>query len=175
MVSRCSRQLKCVPFPSTPPMLRIMPSSSFRALQLDEVMSETKRGRMILFGDFFFIFFFVYLTEMEKMQCCVGGGDCKKEVAARRLARGYLRSLSKQELGLEKEKQIPQKVWSVRVCRVKIRASKRELVHGWWKMLVLKNDILGGGEEVVLPSQAAPTFGHNLLPPSHPASAQGGC
>lgn len=103
------------------------------------------------------------------------GGDCKKEVVTRRLPRGYLRSPSKQELGLEKEKQILQKVWSVRACRVKIRASKRELVHGWWRTLVFKNGILGAGEELLLPGQAAPAFGHNLLPPSHPASAQGRC
>lgn len=49
VVARCSRQCKWAPFYSNP-LIR----SSFRVFQLGEVMSETKRGRMTLFWDYFF-------------------------------------------------------------------------------------------------------------------------
>lgn len=42
----------------------------------------------------------------------------------------YLRSVSKQELGLEKQKKMSHKVRLVMACRLKIRASKRESVLG---------------------------------------------
>lgn len=50
VVTRCSHQCKQAPFYSTP-----LTTSSFRVLQLDEVMSETKRGRMTVFQDIFFL------------------------------------------------------------------------------------------------------------------------
>lgn len=52
---------------------------------------------------------------------------------------GCLRSVSKQELGLEKEKKTSHKVRLVMACRLKIRASKRESVLGRWKRPVLRN------------------------------------
>lgn len=74
-------------------------------------------------------------------------GKCKKEVA-NLVSERLLKPVSKQELGVEKEKETPQKVWLVMTCSLKIRAPKRESVRGRWKRLVLRNNSIHFGWEV---------------------------
>lgn len=49
---------------------------------------------------------------MKTRQCCTGEENAGKKWPIW-LARGHLKSVSKQELGVEKEKETPQKVWLV--------------------------------------------------------------